>query len=116
MSQIELKVQMQIAKGKWAEATISVRQKLIMLHSHSTCSQWPLDGTGVELTNFGNGIAKLGFHHTGCASSTYQSFYFNADDHEAIEAFFKGWGFPMPRCAVPEKIAASKPTVLKVVK
>ena len=93
-------VELKVPDNKWMDATLSVKQTLIMLHSECISAQWPLDGTSVELTNLPDGTTKVGFHHTGCASGTYQSFYFNGDIFITIEMFFKSWCFPVPRIPV----------------
>ncbi len=81
----------------WIEGTLSVQLDCIMLHSPFISAQWPLEDAAPQLINQPNGTLKLGFHHTGCNSQTYQSFYLNGDKFKEIEAFFHGWGFPVPR-------------------
>lgn len=110
MSHIDVK--MRAVGSEPIPAKISVMNNLIMLHSDHISAQWPLDHTGVELTHQGNGIIKLGFHHTGCATQTYQSFYFDARYHEVIHLFFKTYGFPMYKAMYDDaiKLYKSEPT------
>ncbi len=72
---------------------VSVVDKLIMMHGGCISAQWPLNGTGVQLSHQRPGIIKLGFH--GRDGNSYQSFYFNSDYYEVIYNFFKKYGFPM---------------------
>ena len=83
----------------WQAATLSVKEGFIMLHSECISAQWPLDFTGVQITNYGEFecYIKVGFHHTGCSTQPFQSFYFNANMLKEIEDFFKSWRFPVPR-------------------
>jgi len=74
------------------DVVISVKHGLIMMHSPIICSQWPLNGVGIQLTHQGNGIIKLGFMGQ---KGSYQSFYFQSEYHETIDNFFKGYSFPM---------------------
>ncbi|MCP4392678.1 MAG: hypothetical protein GY804_00130 [Alphaproteobacteria bacterium] len=90
-------------KQKWIKGTLSVQGGYIMLHSPFISAQWPVDDTGPELNKFPDGRLKLGFHHTGCNSQIYQSFYLNGKHFKEIEAFFHGWGFPVPRAKVLTK-------------
>lgn len=95
-------VQIKNEGDTWAEATLTVVDHLIMLHSICICAQWPLGGVGIHLTHQGNNIIKLAF--MGLDGISYQSFYFNADNHKAIDDFFKSHGFPMHKPINDEEI------------
>ncbi len=97
MAIIELEVELKASDNSWMKAILYILDDLIILSSTCISSQWPLDHTGVELTNYGDGDLKIGFWHTGCATNTYQSFIFNADKFLEIEKFFKDQRFPVPR-------------------
>lgn len=76
------------------EVVISVRQQLIMLHSEDHSMQWPLDGTGIQMTPPlpGFDYCKIGFWY---APQGYQSFLFQRKETYTIYRFFKSYNFPM---------------------
>lgn len=79
-----------------ARLSIMYGQDLIILNAGFISAQWPLNGTGVRLHLEGETLLKIGFYHTQCASSSYQSFYFDAAHYDELEKFFKDAGFPIP--------------------
>ncbi len=104
---IELNVELKATDNSWMDATLSVYEELIMLHSACISAQWPLNDTGVQLTRFGSNNLRIGFWHTGCSAETYQSFIFNANKFLEIEKFFKDHHFPVPRNMVMDKPCTS---------
>lgn len=92
----EIIVKQLVGEKMWCDVTISVQLELIMIHADGLSCQWPLDGTGVQISNPPDRqIMQVGFHST--TSQSYQSFFFRSDQFEELEAFFKGYGFPVPR-------------------
>lgn len=94
MDHPEISFLIQTDSNVFNEASFLIYDALIIMHSAGISAQWPLKGTGIQLTKQNKNIMKIGF--MGSDGTSYQSFYLNISAYDDIKHFFKQLGFPMP--------------------
>lgn len=94
MDHPEISFLIQTDSNVFNEASFLIYANLIIMHSAGISAQWPLKGTGIQLTKQNKNIMKIAF--MGSDGISYQSFYLNVSAYDDIKRFFKQLGFPMP--------------------